>query len=505
MIPATPVALAIATAVPLVFLILIYTRDLYRTGAFDSVLLCFAWGMVAFGLAVALHSGLTHGGLIPFITLSRYIAPFTEETLKALILIFLSRRRGFTYFVDGAIFGFAVGIGFAIAENFSYVLGGSGSTIMLAVGRVISSNLVHAAASSLVGVTLGLARFQRAWWQRVLYLAIGLALAISMHAGFNYLVSQGYDSALLLYAYAASVGLGGSLVILLIIRRGLAEERQWIEETLGEADRITAGEAAVVRRLAEAGVILTPLVEKLGQRQATRIGRLLVLQAQLGILRKTLQKLPDEEARHDVEAQIQGLRDEVDVARRQVGAYGMLLLRSIFPEDIRPIWRRIETAIGFETTDSTVSIADLLTDLPPAERRVMRLMLRHRGGLSLEQIAQKMNELPKERRPEPETLRAAVDALVQQRWLVMRGEAPVTYEKNLGRKAGLALGEDIWGALAGYTQQATATDANVWPDIAAAIKRQAATASPECAPLWSRLDQRIQQTLRAEPPPKQAK
>lgn len=491
-----PIALLIATAFPLIFLTIIYTQDLYKTRAFSTVLLCFVWGVASFGAAWVSNKGLMQTGMVSSMTLLRYVAPVTEEIIKALILLYLVRRVDFTYFVDGAIFGFAVGTGFAIAENYNYVMGHPGLAITVAVGRVLSSNLIHATASSLIGVTLGLARFQRRRSHRLLYLSIGILLAVLVHSGFNHLVTHGASSRLLIYSYAAFAGIAGALVIIGVIRRGLAEERAWIEEMLGEADRITAGEAAVVRRLAEAGVILTPLVERLGEERAMKIGRMLVLQAQLGILRKTMQKLPDDEMREDVSAQIDGLRAKVDGIRQEVGAYAMLLLRSVFPQDNFSAWRRLEAVVGSYSADGGIGVAEMLTDLPPAERRLMRLILRHKGRMSFKDIVDAMKALPKDRRLSESMARGALDSLIGQRWLVVMGEAPVTYEENLGRRRPRELGEDIWSALLDRSAVAAESDTDVWIDLVAAIKMQAAEQSDmDGESVWTILDRRITRSL----------
>jgi len=58
---------------------------------------------------------------IDFIAYTRYVAPFVEEALKALIIIVLIRSNRVGFLVDAAILGFAVGAGFAIFENMYYL------------------------------------------------------------------------------------------------------------------------------------------------------------------------------------------------------------------------------------------------------------------------------------------------------------------------------------------------------------------------------------------------
>lgn len=338
------IAWAIATAVPLISFYVIYKLDLYRIGAFHFIILCFAWGIVAFGLATQINPAVRDLLGVADEARVRFIAPICEEILKGLILIYLVRRPNFAYFVDGAIYGFAVGIGFAIVENYSFLLGLQGSLLIgTAVGRVLSTNLVHATGSALIGMALGFARFQRLT-SGILMLLAGLLLAMGVHLAFNNL-TRSLVGGVLLLLYAVAVGFSGAVFIAFAIRRGLAEEKTWIEETLGEADRVTAGEAAIVHRLADARQILAPVVTRFGPEKGAQIERFLLLQARLGILRKTLEKLSDEKMVRAVEAQMEKLRQEMNAARQAVGAYCMLYLRHTFPLDASPLWGRLETVI----------------------------------------------------------------------------------------------------------------------------------------------------------------
>jgi hypothetical protein len=161
--------------------------------------------------------------------------------------------------------------------------------------------------------------------------------------GFNNLVTR-VDSGLLL-VYAAASGFAGVGFIAFAIRKGLQEEKVWIEEKLGIADRVTKGEAAVVQRIEKMDEILKPLAERFGEKKAAQIERFLMTQARLGILRMSLEKLSDERMKRSVDEQMNKLRIEMDAARREVGSYAMLYLRHTFPENSSPLWGRLEMAI----------------------------------------------------------------------------------------------------------------------------------------------------------------
>jgi hypothetical protein len=193
-----------------------------------------------------------------------------------------------------------------------------------------------------LGIALGYARFERLP-RLVLVSLAGMLAAILVHMGFNNMVTR-VDSGLLL-VYAAASGLAGAGLIAFAIQKGLQQEKAWIEEKLGMADRVTRGEAAVVQRIEKMDEILEPLAERFGEKKASQIERFLITQARLGILRKSLDKLSDERMRRSVDEQMNKLRLEMDAARREVGSYAMLYLRHTFPEDSSPLWGRLESAI----------------------------------------------------------------------------------------------------------------------------------------------------------------
>ena len=335
-------AYAIAALIPLLVLYIIYSLDLYRTGTFRYTLLSFLWGGLAFLLASSTNRYLIGNGLLERLTVVQLTAPIMEEVLKALVLLYLVRRPKFTYFVDGAIYGFAIGIGFAIFENIEYINTAPAAALGTAVGRVISTNLIHATASALVGIAFGVARFQRTTG-RSLTIALGFAIGMVLHVGFNNLVTRVESGLLLLYAGAA--GITGLLFIASAIRRGLAEEKAWIEDELGEADRVTAGEAAVVLRLNDLDPLLAPLALRFGGAKASQIEAFLMLQARLGIMRKTLDKLQDETIIAAVKEEMAAIREAMDAARRDVGTYAMMYLRSIFPAGDSPLWSNLESRL----------------------------------------------------------------------------------------------------------------------------------------------------------------
>jgi len=334
------VAFIIATSIPLGFLYVVYRLDLYKTGNFRNIIICSAWGIFAYEIALFVNPWMRENGLVNEDLMVRFSAPILEEIFKGLILLYLIRRPSFTYFVDGAIYGFAAGIGFAIFENYEYILGSPQTALSLAIARVLSTNLIHATGSGLIGISLGIARFDHSI-RRVVTLILGTSLAMGLHIGFNNLVNTPNLS--LLLVYAIGTGFGGIISIGFAIRQGLKEEKSWIMETLGEADRVTLQEKSAVEGLDKLNKILAPLEKRFGTEKAKQVKEFLAIQARLGILRKTAEKLNDEKMRRAVEVQIEDLSIQMNEVRRQVGSYCMLYLRNTFLEETGTLYQRLES------------------------------------------------------------------------------------------------------------------------------------------------------------------
>jgi RsiW-degrading membrane proteinase PrsW (M82 family) len=341
----------VAVAVPILFLALVRWLDLYASGSFKGVLVCFGWGIVAFALALQINSYIVQ--FVGFTLLVTFIAPMIEEVCKSLILVYYVRRSDFTYFVDGAIYGFAAGTCFAVLENLLY-LGGAdaGSGLALAFGRAFSTALMHGSATALVGISLGRLRYGRGA-SRFASLFLGWAAAMTLHITFNNVVNLGAGSLTLLLAIV--LGLGGVGLVAIFIFWGLSEERRWLRETLNLRMGVSAGESAVVQKLDDLDTLLEPIGKNFGTDKRKQVETFLKLQAQLGLKRKVQEMTPDPKLRAEMDAQVRALRSEIDGVRRGLGVYCMSYVRSILPPESEPLWARLGQALeARQTTGSNL-------------------------------------------------------------------------------------------------------------------------------------------------------
>ena len=116
-----------------------------------------------------------------------FVGPFTEEILKFCIIFFYcSRLDDFDEPMDGLVYGATAALGFAMAENFEYVYNASNfnSTWQdVAWVRALSTAPMHAACGAMIGFAVSYYHFYN---KKIIFLVIGLSVAIIFHFLFNY-------------------------------------------------------------------------------------------------------------------------------------------------------------------------------------------------------------------------------------------------------------------------------------------------------------------------------
>ncbi|MFQ5966236.1 MAG: PrsW family intramembrane metalloprotease [Acidimicrobiia bacterium] len=188
------------------------------------ILVLFLVGAIPVGfLAGFVNSRLAAAGLSLFV-MAVIVAPIGEESLKYLgAKITVRKSRAFDEPVDGMVYGTAVGLGFAAAENIGYLVW----TAMQVTGRVdlipecvgrtpeecalilvlpiraIGTTLVHGLASGLAGFTLSKRRFVGVISLPYARLP-GLLAAIVLHSAWNLTSGLGQPSPLLIAALGAT-------------------------------------------------------------------------------------------------------------------------------------------------------------------------------------------------------------------------------------------------------------------------------------------------------------
>lgn len=188
-------ALTLSTVLLVMVVAAVWWFDRYDREPILLVIGVFLWGALAAPvLAVAGVSVFGSGLDIGQTALIVFLGPFTEEVAKAVgvvLVVFFSRE--FDNPTDGLVYGTAVGLGFAATENLVYAVAGAGrpaieGTVMLVLVRTVLAAGIHAVASGTFGGFLGFALLSRQRIERAGWASVGLIVAVSIHAGWNFML-----------------------------------------------------------------------------------------------------------------------------------------------------------------------------------------------------------------------------------------------------------------------------------------------------------------------------
>jgi len=333
-------SILIAGVIPLVFLYLIKWLNFFETHRFRLVLLALVWGGISMGFSYLVDHPLRFIYGLPFV--ATHTAPGVEEVFKSLVLLYLVRRAAMTSFVDGAVYGFASGIGFAIVENMLYLSRVDADTgVVLGTLRAFLSSVLHGSASAIVGLAvagfpLGRVNHPLLAW------VIGLTVAIALHTAYNNVAFHNFAFGQTGYLVLAVIAFTALSLVAAAILWGLRRERRRLRKSLGMKAGVSEGEALLVQRIEDLDDVFALIEERYGEVKREQVANALLLAAQLAMKQDQIRQTRDPELRAELAPQITELKRDLKQARHDVGIYIMSYVRSIMPRTTWSLWARLE-------------------------------------------------------------------------------------------------------------------------------------------------------------------
>ena len=180
------------------FLLVLVYFDSYKLAAFTTVLWVLAAGAASAAACYYLNGFLLQQSGLPFPAYSHWVAPFVEEGLKALVILWLFRSHRIGFIADAAVFGFAVGAGFAVFENLFYLMQAEHRSLLVWFVRGFGTAFMHGGTVAVFAVLLVSLADRHAKFS-VLQAVPGLLLAAAVHSVFNhFLVKPMFQTLLML-------------------------------------------------------------------------------------------------------------------------------------------------------------------------------------------------------------------------------------------------------------------------------------------------------------------
>jgi RsiW-degrading membrane proteinase PrsW (M82 family) len=142
-----------AALLPVVaFLAILFLMDSFKLVRYWTIAIAVAAGAASALAALACQVWLGDFAHVSIQTLTRVVAPLSEETLKAIFIVYALRKRRFGFLVDAAIVGFAVGTGFGLVENIEFLRRMSGAGVLLWIVRGFGTAILHGATTAVFAI-----------------------------------------------------------------------------------------------------------------------------------------------------------------------------------------------------------------------------------------------------------------------------------------------------------------------------------------------------------------
>jgi RsiW-degrading membrane proteinase PrsW (M82 family) len=313
------------------FLAALMYLDSYKLIPMRWILGTIALGCIAAIISYPINAFSLEWLDIEFSSYSRYIAPFIEEALKGLVIVALMRRNRIGFLVDAAIFGFAVGAGFAIFENLFYLQALPGTELGTWIVRGFGTAFMHGGATAIFAIVSHTLIGQHPTLGRITLLP-GFTVAVIVHSIFNHFFFAPIVNTLLVLI---------SLPVLLTVVFHQSERS--VSEWLGmgfDADTellelINSGELSA----SKVGLYLHSLKEKFEGPIVVDLLCYLRLHTELSIRAKGLLMMRESGFVNKTGEETRAKLEELKFLESSIGATGLLAIKPFLRMSQKDLWQ----------------------------------------------------------------------------------------------------------------------------------------------------------------------
>jgi protease PrsW len=274
---------------------------------------------------------------IGFSLYSRFVAPWIEEAIKAVLMIVLFRMNRIGYKLDAIISGFAIGAGFSVVENVFYLVlfpdygtgtwlvRGFGTAIMHGTTLAVLAAIAHEFAERETREAAGDYDFSLLWF------VPGYGVAVALHTAFNQFPDRPMTAMM-------SAILVAPVVIIGILSLGTAEAQRWLVAESAEHRLQLEALRSGGWPSGPAGEKVASLAGRLDAESAKRLRRYWEVQAWLVV---EAEEAMIEEAAGDAEfdpEQIRAAFAELDGLRKALGPSTFKALEASLPFSRNDLW-----------------------------------------------------------------------------------------------------------------------------------------------------------------------
>lgn len=178
--------------------------DSYKLVRFRAIAMAIIAGCVAAAASFLLNTWILQVTGMDGSVYRRYGTPVVEELIKSFYLIYLIRSGRIGFMVDAAIFGFAIGAGFALVENVYYVESLQDPNLLIWIIRGFGPAVMHGGATAILGIIFK-SISDRSSSGIVAAFFPGFVIAICLHSFYNHFFFGPVVSTVLIIALLPAV------------------------------------------------------------------------------------------------------------------------------------------------------------------------------------------------------------------------------------------------------------------------------------------------------------
>jgi RsiW-degrading membrane proteinase PrsW (M82 family) len=305
--------------------------DSYKLVRLRAVLLAIVAGAVIAVICFRVNPYLADEMGLDVLLLRRYLGPVVEEVLKGAVLIYLMLTRRIGFLVDAAIFGFAVGTGFAVVENIYYLKELPDSALIVWIVRGFGTAIMHGGATTIFGIISKTLTEKRESTAPPLFVP-GMLAAIAVHSFYNHFLISPVIS-------AATVLLLLPPLILAVYRRSESSLEKWLGvgfDTNTELLRlIHSGEFSESR----IGRYLQSLHDRFRGEVLADMLCYLRLHVELALKAKGILLLRESGFDPSPDPELAATFEELDYLERSIGKTGRLAILPFVHHSDRDVWQ----------------------------------------------------------------------------------------------------------------------------------------------------------------------
>jgi RsiW-degrading membrane proteinase PrsW (M82 family) len=325
------VTVAVGLVPVLLFLAALMYLDSYKLVRARWVAATLAGGCLLAGACWVINDAALGTLAISPQTYSRFVAPVVEEAVKAGLVIALVRANRIGFLVDAAIYGFAIGTGFALVENLVYWSTLAGGSWSLWLVRGFGTAIMHGGCTAIVGIA-GKALSDRGTWPAAGAWATAIAIAAVIHSFFNHFFLSPVIQAAVIVLFLPPLAY-------LIFRRSEASLEQWLNVGF-DAD------TEMLELMLSGQMSHTPVGAYLGELKSRFPGEVVVdmmcylrLHLELSLRAKGLLMMREAGFPVTLDLSDRERLEELDFLERSIGAVGKLTMAPFLRTTSRDLWQ----------------------------------------------------------------------------------------------------------------------------------------------------------------------